>query len=261
MTRTAVITILASIGIVYTGPLTKDAIALASAIQIGDREALGRFAEAHPQSPFAPRVREIAETLPVPVWDNPRAEAAWIVHAAFAQRPAPFTVRPDSKLKKVQYSDGGSDSYSSGSDPETAAQRSARQSTRAVSHLQTALLRYERELSSCDPAAQRELLFECLADAIETFADRVEKTPPTLNGVAPEATPVLRQAATRIRRATTVAEARQAVAEAAEPIRKSIALVRAGGDDIFTRQAALQRSIVTSALDKADAVLVKAVGI
>jgi hypothetical protein len=73
--------------------------------------------------------------------------------------------------------------------------------------------------------------------------------------------PVLRETARRIRAAETIPEAQAAVAQGIAEIRKSIALVQAGGEDQVQRLELGQRSVVLKAMAVVDTSLVQAVGI
>lgn len=54
MARKSVITVLASVGVMYSGAVTPDLVAFAGAIQKQDRVALIDFVTKHPQSAFVP---------------------------------------------------------------------------------------------------------------------------------------------------------------------------------------------------------------
>lgn len=60
MSRSSVIAILAAAGIVYTGPLTSDVIALARAIVSSDNSQVDAFVQQFPESTLAPSAIRLA---------------------------------------------------------------------------------------------------------------------------------------------------------------------------------------------------------
>jgi hypothetical protein len=137
----------------------------------------------------------------------------------------------------------------------------AREAQQALLYLEVRLKRLQRDTTRCDRIRRKRPYLDCLADAMDQFAVEVERMPRTPDPVAPVAVPVLRETARRIRAAETIPEAQAAVAQGIAEIRKSIALVQAGGEDQVQRLELGQRSVVLKAMAVVDTSLVQAVGI
>lgn len=69
MSKTSVLAILATVGIVFSGQLTPDAVAFAKAVQSGDELLLNRFVKQYPDSRFAKDAMKLAENCIVN-WAN-----------------------------------------------------------------------------------------------------------------------------------------------------------------------------------------------
>jgi hypothetical protein len=174
--------------------------------------------------------------------------------------------RPAGKTKVVRiYGELGGGSTSEGKElrePLRGPPRSAvREAQQALLYLEVRLKRLQRDTTRCDRIRRKRPYLDCLADAMDQFAVEVESMPRTPASVAPVAVPVLRETARRIRAAETIPEAQAAVADGIAEIRKSIALVQAGGEDQLQRLELGQRSVVLKAMAVVDTSLVQAVGI
>ena len=69
MSKTSILAILASVGVIFTGQVTADAVTFAKAVLSGDELVLKRFAKQNPDSPFAGDAIRVAEECVVN-WDN-----------------------------------------------------------------------------------------------------------------------------------------------------------------------------------------------
>ncbi|MEQ1519490.1 MAG: hypothetical protein ABL931_23695, partial [Usitatibacteraceae bacterium] len=69
MSKTSIIAILASVGVIFTGQVTQDVIAFAKAVQSGDEFVLKRFAQQNPDSPFVGDAIRVADECIVN-WNN-----------------------------------------------------------------------------------------------------------------------------------------------------------------------------------------------
>ncbi|MBY3347977.1 hypothetical protein [Rhizobium laguerreae] len=257
MNPTVAVRLLAAWGVVLVGPLTSDAMALASAIESGSKEALWRFADDHAGSAYAAKALGLLS--------REKKSGVVIRTAGFTPLPQGLLQRGERDLViKVQSREH--DSFASHGNRGEIQPSVGRESPerrlhqRAAIDISTKLHRFKRDVEKCN-GAPLSVTQNCVAGALEKFARGIEASPKVQGGVATVAVPALEAAASKLRTASSKAEARAAVAAAVPVIRKSISLIVAGDDDAVYRLQMRQRALVIEALTISDQTLVQATGI
>lgn len=255
MNPTVAVRILAACGVALVGPLTSDAMALASAIDSGSKEALWRFAQDHSRSAYAPKALGLL---------GGEKKAGSVIRTAGFTLPQGWLRGERDLVIKVQSREH--DSFASHGNRgeiqpsvghETLERRSQQ---RAAIDISTKLQRFKRDVEKCN-GAPLSVTQNCVAGALEKFARGIEASPKVQGGVATVAVPALEAAASKLRTASSKAEARAALAAAVPVIRKSISLIVAGDDDAVYRLQIRQRALVIQALTISDQTLAQATGI